>query len=106
MEEYEMVYEDLALLAKDVSRSLVTVTGVTSDVDWFNNTYENEAMTSGVMVANNGRSILVLVHADSIKDAESIIVTFCDQKQAEAELIQKDSITGLAILSLPLLSIE
>lgn len=106
MEEYEMVYEDLALLAKDVSRSLVTVTGVTSDVDWFNNTYENEAMTSGVMVANNGRSILVLVHADSIKDAESIIVTFCDQKQAEAELIQKDSITGLAILSVPLLSIE
>ncbi|MBQ6807094.1 MAG: PDZ domain-containing protein [Lachnospiraceae bacterium] len=106
MEEYEMVYEDLALLAKDVSRSLVTVTGVTSDVDWFNNTYENEAMTSGVMVANNGRSILVLVHADSIKDAESIVVTFCDQKQAEAELIQKDSITGLAILSVPLLSIE
>lgn len=105
IEEYQMVYDDLAQIAKDASRSLVTVTGVTSDVDWFNNTYENEAMTSGVIVANNGRAILVLVNANSIKDAESIVVTFCDQKQAEAELIQKDLTTGLAVLSVPLLSI-
>lgn len=105
IEEYQMVYDDLALLAKDVSRSLVTVTGVTSDVDWFNNTYENEAMSSGVIVANNGRAILILVNANSIKDADSIVVTFCDQKQAEAELIQKDSTTGFAILSVPLLAI-
>lgn len=106
IEEYQMMYEELAALAKDVSRSLVTVTGVTSDVDWFNNTYENEATSSGVIVANNGRAMLVLVSANSIKNADSVVVTFCDQKQAEAELIQKDSITGFAILSVPLLDID
>lgn len=105
IEEYQMIYDELAALAKDINRSLVTVTGVISDVDWFNNTYENEAMTSGVIVANNGRAILILVNANSIKNADSIVVTFCDQKQAEAELIQKDSITGFAILSVPLLDI-
>lgn len=106
IEEYQMMYEELAALAKDVSRSLVTVTGVTSDVDWFNNTYENEATSSGVIVANNGRAMLVLVSANSIKNADSVVVTFCDQKQAEAELIQKDSITGFAIVSVPLLDID
>lgn len=106
VEEYRMLYDELVALAKDVGRSLVTVTGVTSDVDWFNNTYENEATTSGVIVANNGRAILILANADNLLDAESIVVTFCDQKQVEAEFVQGDATTGFAILSVPLLSVE
>lgn len=105
LEEYQAVYDELAALAKDVGRSLVTVTGVTSDVDWFNNTYENEAVSSGVIVANNGRAILILVSTNHIRGAESIEVAFCDQTQAEAELVQRDSATGLAILSVPLIAI-
>lgn len=106
LNEYQAVYEELANLAKDVSRSLVTVTGVTSDVDWFNNPYENEADVSGIIVANNGRAMLILVSMNNIKDAEKILVTFCNNTQAEANLVQRDASTGLAILSVPLASIE
>lgn len=106
LDEYQTVYDELSALAKDVGRAIVTVTGVTSDVDWFNNTYESEAVASGVIVANNGRAMLILVSMNNIKDAEKIVVTFCDQSQAAAEIVQKDSATGLAILSVSLFAIE
>lgn len=106
LDEYQAVYDDLAALAKDVNRALVTVTGVTSDVDWFNNTYESEAVVSGVIVENNGRAMLILVNMNNIKDVDKIVVTFCDQTQADAEVIQKDTSTGFAILSVSLLAIS
>lgn len=102
LDEYQTVYDELANLARNIGRSVVTVTGVTSDVDWFNNPYENEADASGVIVANNGRAMLILVSMNNIKDAERILVTFCDNKRAEASLVQKDESTGLAILSVSL----
>ena len=105
LEEYGNVYDELSALAQDVSRAIVTVTGVTSDVDWFNNIYESEAVASGVIVANNEQSMLILVNMKNIKDAEKIVVTFCDQTQTVARLVQKDASTGFAILSVSLMTI-
>ncbi len=105
LEEYGNVYDELSALAQDISRAIVTVTGVTSDVDWFNNIYESEAVASGVIVANNEQSMLILVNMKNIKDAEKIVVTFCDQTQTVARLVQKDASTGFAILSVSLMTI-
>lgn len=106
LDEYQAVYDELAALAKDVGRAIVTVTGVTSDVDWFNNPYESEAVASGVIVANNGRAMLILVNMNNIRAADKIVVTFCDQTKADAEVVQRDTTTGFAILSVSLLSIR
>lgn len=106
LEEYQGVYDELRKLTEEASRAVVTVAGVTSDVDWFNNTYENVASASGVIVANNGRAMLILVSAGGLSGADSIEVVFCDQNQVEAQLVQKDEDTGLAILSVPLSSIS
>lgn len=105
LEDYQLLYEELAELARSASRSIVTVTAVISDVDWFNDIYENEASASGIIVANNGKSILVLVSGSTLNEVDSIIVTFCDQAKVNAELVQKDATTGLAILSVPLVDI-
>ena len=105
LEDYQKLYEELRKLAEDAGRAVVTVAGVTSDVDWFNNIYENVASASGVIVANNEKALLILVSAGNLNGADSIEVTFCDQTQIEAELVQKDVNTGLAILSVPLSSI-
>lgn len=105
LEDYQALYDEMRALTADKERAMVTVAGVTSDVDWFNNIYENVASASGVIVANNDKAMLILVSAGNINGADSIEVTFCDQTQAEAELIQKDANTGLAILSVPLSSI-
>lgn len=106
LEDYQSLYEELRALTEDAGRAVVTVAGVTSDVDWFNNIYENVASASGVIVANNEKALLILVSAGSLNGADSIEVTFCDQTQVEAELVQKDDNTGLAILSVPLSAIS
>ena len=106
LEDYQALYDELRKLAENASRAVVTVAGVTSDVDWFNNIYENVASASGVIVANNEKALLILVSAGNLKGADSIEVTFCDQTQVEAELVQKDENTGLAILSVPLRNIS
>ncbi|MDE5717504.1 MAG: S1C family serine protease, partial [Lachnospiraceae bacterium] len=104
--DYQSLYEELRKFAEDAGRAVVTVAGVTSDVDWFNNIYENVASASGVIVANNEKALLILVSAGNLKGADSIEVTFCDQTQVEAELVQKDENTGLAILSVPLTDVS
>ena len=106
LEDYQALHDELRKLAENASRAIVTVAGVTSDVDWFNNIYENVASASGVIVANNEKAMLILVSAGNLKGADSIEVTFCDQTQVEAELVQKDENTGLAILSVPLRDIS
>ena len=40
--DYQSLYGELSSLAQEVSKSLVTVIGTTSDTDWLNNPYENE----------------------------------------------------------------
>lgn len=92
LEDYQSIYGELRTLADDACRAVVTVAGVTSDVDWFNNIYENVASASGVIVANNEKALLILVSAGNLNGADSIEVTFCDQTQVEAELVQKDEI--------------
>jgi len=106
LQDYQLLYEEMSELAGMAGRSVVTVTSVVSDVDWFNDIYENEASASGIIVANNGKSILILVSAGTLNGADSITVTFCDQASVNAELVQKDAATGLAVLSVPLVSIE
>lgn len=106
LEDYRGIYDELRKLTQEAGRAVVTVAGVTSDVDWFNNTYENVASASGVIIADNGKAMLILVSAGGLNGADSIEVTFCDQNQVEAQMVQKDENTGLAILSVPLSSIS
>lgn len=99
VEDYSSLYKGLYEVAKEVQKSMVTVVGVTSDVDWFNNAYENEGMISGVIVADNGRELLILANVNTIQDAESLKVTFYNNREYEASLKRKDNNTGFAILS-------
>lgn len=106
VEDYSSLYHSLSSVAKEVQKSMVTVVGVTSDVDWFNNAYENEGVISGVIVADNGRELLVLANVNAIQDAEALKITFNDNLEYEAFLKKKDSNTGLAVLSVLKASME
>lgn len=99
VEDYSSLYSGLSSVAREANKSLVTVVGVTSDVDWFNNTYENEGMIAGVIVADNGKELLVLTNVRTILDADSLKITFADNMEYEASLKRTDNNTELAILS-------
>lgn len=98
LNDYRLLYGKLYELAQESSRAIVTVTGVTSDVDWFDNPYESGGRASGLLVADTGREYLILVDRRPIETVETIRVTFWDGTQAQAELKSVDDVTGLAVV--------
>lgn len=101
LEKYQELYGVLGELRTEVEKSMVPVTAVTSDVNWINDTLENTGVTSGLIVADNGRELLILAGYRELKDADSIMVSIGDD-QKEATVKEIDHTTGLAVLALPL----
>ena len=81
---------------------MVMVTAVTSNIDWFSTVQESSNQTSGVIVDNNGKELLVLTNASPLRSAESLSLTFYNGQQANAQIKQQDSYTNLAVLSVAL----
>lgn len=106
MDDFAGMYSMLANVAREASKSVVTVTGSVSNVDWFNDPYERTDQTSGIIVAKLDREILILVNYENVIDAESIMVTFFSGEQAEAQLRKKDVNTKLAIFSVATAMLE
>lgn len=99
MDDYAGMYHMMAEVAQEAAKSVVTVTGSVSSVDWFNDPYESTDQTSGIVVAKLDRELLILVNYEHVIDAESIMVTFADGMQAQAQLKAKDINTRLAVFS-------
>lgn len=102
VEEYGILYAELCGLAKEVENSLVTVTAVRSDVDWFNVEYENRGQTFGMIIGDNGVELLILTKYGEIEEYDGINVTFVDDSVCGAVLKKYDKATGLAVLSVNL----
>lgn len=99
---YEEMYQRMRELYLEVSTSMVTITSVKSDVDWFNNPYESEGSIAGVVIANNNRELLMLTKCSPLKGAESIHVTFFNGTTAEGRMKKYDVNTDLAVIAVEL----
>lgn len=102
---YLQLYDAMSTYVEELNASMVTVTGVSSNVDWLNDTYEQEGQTYGVLVANNGKEYLILTSRATVRQKENIRVTFCSGESAEAEVKQTDSQTSLAVVAVPISSL-
>ncbi len=100
VEDYISLISDVRELARETRNSIVTVVGVTSDVGWLDNEYESEGAVSGVIVADNGKELLILANVSSIKGADALKVSFADGQEYQAAIKKKDNNTGLAIISI------
>ena len=98
LDDYQKLYSELRTLAETVSNSLVTVTGVTEQTDLLNNPYENSAQVSGVIVADNGPSLLILAKDSGLTEADEIHVAFADGTDAGCNVMGRDEATGLLVL--------
>ena len=106
IEDYKLLSEKLYGVATEAGRSIVTVTGLSPDVDWFMNAYENQNQTSGMILADNGKELLILANKSVIEQAETIQVEFCDATVATGTIKKYDQNTGLAIVAVELEAIE
>ena len=87
-EDYQALQNKLYEIGKQASKSMVTVTGVTSGMDWFDTPYENENSSSGIIVGNKDQELLILTEKKIIVDAKSIHITFIDETEASASLME------------------
>ena len=88
------------------NKSIVTITGVVSDTEWFNNSYEREGQGCGTIIGESGGKLWILTEKKTIKDAAKIKVTFVNDAVAEAKLVRYDGNTGLAALTVDLEDLE
>lgn len=102
--DYQALYTKMYKVYLDLQKSLVTVSGVSNDVDWFDNAYTNKNQSSGLIVANNGHSLFILVESKVIEKVDTIQVRFVDGNTTEASLIKKDPNTSLAVIAVPVSS--
>lgn len=99
LSDYEKMYDKLHDVVEEAEKSMVTVTGMSSNVNWFNNTLESENETIGFIVTDNGKEVLILADYRYVEKATEILVTFVDGKQVAATVKKYDANTGLVILA-------
>ena len=81
-----------------LSQYMVTVRGISSNIDWFDDVQESSNQASGVIVADNGREFLILVEYTALQKAESLVLDLGDgYATVEARLKGLDPETNLAI---------
>ena len=98
--DYSNMMASLKSVATEASRSIVQVTAITSDTNWFSSSYESKGSTSGLLVADSGSFYYALVSSDAVAEAESIEVSFIDNTKAQASIKLIDTITGLCVLTI------
>ncbi len=101
IEDYQKLYGKLSSLAENTKQGMVTVTGSSSDVDWFSNVYEKKSSVSGIMVADNGTDVFIVTNYSYLSSAEEIDVTFPTGEVIQATPVARDKATNIMILSIP-----
>ncbi len=101
-QNYKEIYAALSDYVTELNHYMVTVTAVTSNIDWFNTVQEKKNQTSGVIITDNGKELLILTDASYLSSAESLTITFYTGDQVNAQVKQTDNYTNLAVLTVPL----
>ena len=101
IEDYLCLYNEIYDLYRVCQKSIVTVAGVNNDIDWFNNSYTSQNISTGLIVANNGIELLILTDSLVIRNSESIEISFFDDTTAEGVVKATDKNTGLVIVAVP-----
>ena len=91
--EYEKLYQEMRNVAGEASKSLVIVTAVSNDVDWFNEAYENRGQATGMIIGNNGVELLILTRYELVENCDGMNVTFIDDTMAPTVLKKYDVTT-------------
>lgn len=104
--DYQKLQNKLYDVGREANHFVVTVTGVKSDTDWFNNAYESKGQASGIIIADNGQELLIVTEYKAIAEAQELFVTFINETSVEATLRKYDGNTGITVLAVPLSSVD
>ena len=98
-EAAQRIMSALRQTAADARNYLVDVSEISSDTDWFNDPYETRGTVSGIIIAKTGSEVQVLVYSPGMDSSHTILITFFDGTSVEASVHSQDRVSGLAVLS-------
>ena len=102
IEDYRQLYRKMYALSQEVEKSLVTVTGLHSDMDWMNDPYLSAQKTTGVIVNDDGYEMLILADSTKLDSAETLRVTFYNGDTGTLTVKAIDSDTKLGVYAIRL----
>lgn len=96
--DYVTMYSKINDVATQVNKSIVKITSSEKAVDWFNNDYESESITSGIILAKDGTNLYILTNNNKIISTSNIRITFRDNVTVNGEFQLSDNELNLAIV--------
>lgn len=99
MDDLNRLYGNLHDLIQEWEGGVVSVHSIQREMDWFDNPIETTGQYSGVVIARTRGEILILVPDEAVATADSIEVSFSDGTILPGAVKQKDSVAGMALVS-------
>lgn len=100
MQQFRDIYRQMMEVVKKPEQCMVTVKGVTSNVDWMNNEYENYSQVAGVIIAENEEEYFILTEYRAVDHVDRILVTLSDGFIIDGHFQQQDRATGMAVIKI------
>lgn len=98
-DSYREMQKAVLKVALDAAKSVVEITGVKNDQEWMTEENDNPGSVSGLIVADNGRELLILGKISPIKESKEIRITFADGETCTADILMTDNSLDLGIYS-------
>lgn len=99
MDDLVSIFKNLHDVADRVDKSVVSVSSVKTEKDWFDNPVRTSGLFSGIVTAKTDSELLILTTNNAVQGADSLSVTFSGGDTAEASIKRVDGGSGLAVLS-------
>ena len=99
IDDYYILNNELKQVVKEAQKSVVIVSGVEEGGNWTNSQSSALNHTSGLIVADNGRELLILAKYSALKSTQLFQVEFTDGTLHQASFKQKDANLDMAIFS-------
>ena len=96
-EDYRQMQQSMTAVALEADRFVAEITGVSGDQDWMNESYDSGNSVSGLIIADNGRELLIFARTSAAEDAQEIRASFHDGSSYAATLKKQDANLGFGI---------
>ncbi len=105
IQDYLSMNDDIREVAYQVNKSIVNISSTFAVEDWFGKSVDKVVDTTGIIVYNNTKNLLILVSLDRVKDAKSIQMVLSDSVAVDGELQDYESEINLAVIAVPIADI-
>lgn len=99
-DHYAQLYASLGEVVTTLNKYMVNITATQTNMDWLSNVYETQTDTTGVIVGNTGKEILILTDYSSIKNADSVEMSLYTGESFPVQVKQHHTDSDIAILSI------